>query len=458
MKVHANERTLSFSLFFIFLILLLSIIPTYRYIYHAAWPSEENSYYHIRMAEYVLTNGIPFTDPAVISQTLYFFDPFDILLGLFSTIIGTHLASLFLPFILGIITLYFLYTLISSLFSSSKTSLISGIFLITCPLVLTLFSQATELGFIACLFSIGIYIILKTEKPILAYIPFILLSFYDIFHSIIIIGFLICFCYHKKKHVLVLTGIITGISIVLFFYRHESMHVQIPMLLPIIQQLLSDLGGNYGFSIFAIFLTILGISTDYFARKHVGLIILIIGFSMFISPIYLLYLIPYITISSTRGFFSLLQREWKLQYLQNIVLFLLVLGIIFSTTSTISRIATRGPSPEIIQGLTWLEENSFDNSIIFTDKQQGFIVEYITHRRVMFDKNTPLESIPNDVYSLLLTKNTEEALIILEKYQIDYIILFSETPHPSLLLVLKSTENFKKVFENNDISIWSVYY
>ncbi len=459
MKVHANEQTLGFTLFMIFSILLLSIVPLYRLIYHGGWPSEENSYYHMRMAEYFLTPSILSRDPGVVSETLYSFNSYDLLLGLFSTIFNSNLAALLLPLLLGIVTLYFTYTLIAPYFSSSKKHLLAGIFLVTCPLCLTIFSQATEVGFIACILSISMYIILKTEKYALAYILLPLLRFYGIFHSIIIIGFLFSFCYHKKKQVWILTGIISILSILLFFYRQEVILIQLPALLLVVEQILSDFGGNYGFSIFAILLTVLGISEQkIISRTHIVFVALIILVSIYISPLYYFYLIPYLAVYATSGFFSLLQREWKLHYLQNIALFLLILGILFSATSTISRNATRGPSPAVIQGLVWLEENSFENSIIFTDKQQGFFAEQISKRRVMFDKNTPLEAIPKDVYSLFRQKNTEETLHILEEHQIDYIILFPETPHPQLLLILKSTENFKKVFENSDISIWSVQY
>ncbi len=456
MKAHATEKKLSVILLFTLAFLLLSIVPLYRLFFYEGFAPGYTYYYHMRIGSYMLNHGIPPLDPAVTSITSYYFDWFDLITGITQIFHETY-GVLFLPFILGIMTLFFFTSLLAQHTYSSRYILLAGIFFISCPLCLTIFTEPSSLGFIAFLLAGGMYFFFKKNNwHYLAYFFFPLLSVYTLFHSIIIIGFLFCFGYKQKKEVWILSSIISIISIALFFYRGQVIQIQIPALLILIQQLFSDVGGTLGLSIFGILLAVQGITACQTPKKYIFLGTGILFFSFIISPFYLLYLLPLLAKAMTDGFFSLLERKWSLQYLQNITLFLLMLGILFSTTSAISRIAISGPSLQTIHALEWLEKNSYSNAIILTDKQRGFMVEYLTHRRVIADKHTLFENIPPEIYDMYLIKNSEEILLRLEKYQIDYLIFFSNTADDPAFL--KTRENFKKILETNDIRIWSVYY
>lgn len=454
MKVHVSEKKISYTLLFILAFLLLAIVPLYRLFFHEGLASGDTSFYHKRMGAYILSHGIPSHDPAVTSATLYYFDTFDILIGIMQAVHETY-GILFASLFLGMLTLFFFISLLSQHFSP-RYVLLTGIFFVSCPLFLRIFTEQTSLCLITFLLAAGIYFFKKKNRwHYLAYVFFPFLSFYTLFHSIIAIGYLFCFGYHKKKEVWILTGIIGILSLAVFFSRGQTIQIHMPAFLLLIQQLFSDAGGRFGLSIFGILLAIQGIAVQHIEKKYIALGIAIILFSFFISPLYLLYILPLLAKMMTDGFFSLLERRWSLSYLQNVALFLLLIGVLFSTTSTISRIATAEPSLQTIHALEWLEKNSYSNAIVLTDKQHGFLVEYLTQRRVIADTHTPPENIPQDIYDIYSMKNADDALALLESYQVDYLIFFSEQNEP---LFLKNRENFKKIIETDDIQIWSVYY
>ncbi|MEK6921107.1 MAG: hypothetical protein AABX82_04440, partial [Nanoarchaeota archaeon] len=144
--------------------------------------------------------------------------------------------------------------------------------------------------------------------------------------------------------------------------------------------------------------------------------------------------------------------------------------IIFSGTSVMSRNATAAPSSEEVSALLWLHDNSYENAIILTAEKYAALTATVTERRVLVDRKSamnPLYSdVVRDIENLYMTRKIDVANALLEKYQIDYIVVFSEmkegliwnSEHEGLLFVLENGENFKKVFENNKIIIWSVYY
>ncbi len=112
-----KQQQYSTSLLFLFSILILSIIPVYRTLFYNGLPPGETVYSHMYLGNYILEQGVPSLDPTVALSRPYFFDLFDLLLGIFGSIIGMNLAALALPFLLGLVTLFFCYRLFILVFS-----------------------------------------------------------------------------------------------------------------------------------------------------------------------------------------------------------------------------------------------------------------------------------------------------------------------------------------------------
>ena len=472
-----KEQKKSWRLFFLFSILVLSILPLYRYQNYGGWPIGELVYDHTRFGKAFINLEILDSDPGVVASVSYLFDPFDLLIGVFGMLFGIRFAALLLPSLLGIITLILLYRILGQFLPSPRYHLLAGLFVLTNPVFLAVFSEATNLTFISTVVISGIYFFLRKDRLWkLSFLFFAALFFYPLFHALLVIPLLLLVStgYEKKRNAFMLSlFLIVGIIISLFI-KNNFFYISNPPLLLFIQQLFSDLGGKFGFSIFGMFLSLLGafylIEQKKITHSLIFIIALILLFIIFISPIYGIYFLPLMSIAATYGFFSLLKREWKLRSLQNITLFLLILGIIFSGTSVISRNATAAPSSEEISALLWLHDNSYENAIILTAEKYAAITATVTERRVLVDRKSsanPLyDDLIQDIEKLYMTRKIDVVSVILEKYQIDYIVVFHDmkeglvwnSDHEGLLFVLENGENFKKVFENNKVTIWSVYY
>jgi hypothetical protein len=472
-----KEQKLSWRLFLLFSVLVLSILPLYRYQNYGGWPIGELVYDHTRLGKAFFALEIPHTDPGVVASVSYLFDPFDLLIGAFGALFGLRFAALLLPSLLGIITLILLYKIVSQFLPSPQYHLLAGLFVLTNPVFLAVFSEATNLTVIATALTSGAYFFLRKDHLWkLSFLFFGLLFFYPLFHALLAIPLLLMLstAREKKKHAFILSLFLIAGIIISLFMKNNFFYISTPSLLSFIQQLFSDLGGKFGFSVFGMFLSLLGvfylIEQKKITYSVIFSIIITLFFVTFISPVYSIYFLPLMSIAATYGFFNLLNREWKLQPLQNMTLFLLILGVVFSGTSVISRNATASPSSEEISALLWLQDNSYENAIILTSEKYAALTATVTERRVLLDRRSSMDprysDLTTDVENLYRTRKIDVATALLEKYQIDYIIVFSEmkqgltwnSENEGLLFVLENGENFKKVFENNKVIIWSVYY
>lgn len=477
LRLLPKETSRSFILFFLFSLLTLSIIPIYRVQHFESWPPGELVYSHMRMGQYILAHGFPVQNPSLLLKVPFHFDPFDLVLGLTGTLLSVKIAALLLPPLLGLFTLFFLYNILGFFFPQPKLQLLAGLFCLANPVFLTLFTEATNLTFIAfCLAAGSYFFIQKDRSQYAALIFFGMIPFYGPTHLLltILLIFTLGQLFMKAKYGNFLSFLFFIILIIQLFLSSLKFQIDFPFSLTLLQQLLSDFGGKFGISVFALFIGIFGVYTFWRDRKiqvcSFLFIFAVLFFTLFSASYYLLYFIIPLSVLATTGFFSLLRRQWKMENLRNLTIFLLVLGIIFSTTSTISRTASLDPTPEMMNALLWLKENSYENAIILTSEKYANTVTYATERRVIYDKIAAAapenELIVEEIQRLFHTRDIDDALSLFEHYQIDYVVVFSDmrsgliwdNNDDGLLFVLKNGKNFKKVFENNNVAIWSVEY
>ncbi len=474
-----KETSYSFVLFFLFSFLTLSIIPLYRVQHFESWPPGDLVYSHMRMGQYIFSNGFPEQNPSLLLEVPFHFDPFDLVIGLFGTLFSYKIAALFLPALLGLLTLFFLYKLLGLFFPHPKQHLLAGLFCLTNPVFLTLFTEATNLTSIAfCLAAGSYFFIQKDRSQYLAPLFFGMILFYGSAHILltIILIFSLGKMTSKLKYGNLLSLLFLLCLIVQFFFSSLKLQILFPALITLFQQLFSDFGGKFGISVFALFISVFGVYAFWTERKtRIPLslfffILTALFFTLFSAAYYSLYLILPLSFFATTGFFSLLRRQWKMENLRSLTVFLIVLGIIFSATSTISRTASLDPTPEMMDALLWLKENSYENAIILTSEKYANMVSSTTERRVIYDRIAAAapenELIVEEVQRLFHTRDIDEALSLFEHYQIDYVIVFTDmssglvwgSNEEGLLFVLQNGKNFKKVFENNNVAIWSVEY
>ena len=474
MKAHANngqdtknkQKIIGWTLLMLFSILLLSIVPFFRFLNNDGWPTGDETYYHMKMGEDLLDNII--SERSLNSLNL--FDPFHIVIGLSGKIVGIKNTALFLPLIFGLITIALIFNILSIIFQSPKQRLLAAIFIATSPIFLTTFSQMITITWISLIMSSGIYFFIRHDKyQWLAFIILPLLYFYNILHIIITI-LVIIFIGHKlnkKNQSTILCGILSILLLISLISKDILFHIRLLNILEIIEIMFADVGGQLGFSLFGIILAIVGIQYLWREKKikifSASMFIFLTIITIFSSQVYAIYLNIFISITAAIGFLKLTKREWRIISLRNITLFLLILGVVYSGTAIVAKNATAMPDSETMYALTWLEQKSEPDSIILSQQIYSNIIQEATKRRVITnDKKLP--KISNDIEKLYQTRRIDVAVSLIEKYDIDYIVIFEEMKRglvwnkedQGLLFLLESRENFKKVFENNKVTVWEI--
>lgn len=484
-SLQKKQQLYSALLLFLFSTLILSIIPLYRIFYYQALPPGETVYSHLFLGRYIFENGIPVFDPHISINQPYSLDLFDLLLGFVGKCIGMYPAALLFPFALGLLTVFFCYRLFLLVFSP-KQALLGGIFLVSSPIFLTLFSQATNITLLLPILCAGFFFFFqKNWTKYLSFFFFGLLIFSEPIHILLTILLLFCFLPKDSKYFNKNPALITNrkyffllflflflILLGTFSSRTFSIVVHTPDFFSKIQNFFSDFGGDFGFSIFT-FILVLASITTMIQRKILTplfcfFFLTIFSLLFFVSSLYIFYLLPFFAFGALVGFEKIIRHQWKLEYLSQITLFLFILGIIFSTTSTISRIAKEEPTPEVLSAFSWLAEHSYEDSVVYTSASVSSWVTYISQRKVLIDKKltrTNNAALLSDNQKIISARHINETISLLEKYDVDYIAVVSDIHHDywnmnngNLLFLLQNSAYFKLVFQNDRVKIWNVTY
>ena len=95
-------------------------------------------------------------------------------------------------------------------------------------------------------------------------------------------------------------------------------------------------------------------------------------------------------------------------------------------------------------------------------------IEYFAHRAVVmnpgFEYRADAKERYNDSLSLLITRDYEHAMEIIDRYSISYILIdpkmqpfmYSDNNIAGLPFLLESIESFKNVYNYADIQLWKV--
>jgi len=233
--------------------------------------------------------------------------------------------------------------------------------------------------------------------------------------------------------------------------------------------LLSDLGSFAGLSLFTIILTIIGLIATWEYKKklwpiYLSILILLVSLAHFsYSNIYLKVVI---TVFTGIGFYKLISMEWKLKFIRDLSIFIVILGLIFSTTSYTSRLVNSLPDKNIKEGLQFLGVYSDPEEIVLSHYSRGFWIEYYSNRASPIDLFFTYAPSPNerytDINAVFYGVNLEDTKALLNKYNITYIYVDNEMKKglvwdkekQGLLFLFRNNETFKNIYDKDGIEIW----
>ncbi len=280
----------------------------------------------------------------------------------------------------------------------------------------------------------------------------------DVFFFIITILLMAMYFHHEKKEFNERPGkkrslIIIMSAIILVFLLHVI--VNDPTFISTASQkegsyqMISDFGSRGGVSFFIVLLAVVGGAV---AWKESSL-----SFLYFLIPVVLpayltnnrggLFFVSIMIIFfASTGFIELFKWRWNFAVLKKFVLWLLLLGILFSMTTFLVRFAQTGPNSEEKETLLWISDHTNNDEVVLTTKQNEYFVRYFARRKVVSKEDILSTTYIHELFPLLDKNNV--SIIYITKDMKDSL------PAEQGLRFLLTNERFKLAYSSKDTEVW----
>ncbi len=440
----------------------------------------EESYTHLNTIQSVEEGGISLSNISFVQM---------LILPL-AKIIPLHLLFFISP-ILGLLSIILFLRLTRKAGFDNLISTYWGVLLILSPAFIFTFTTLSTYAF-SMLFALLGLTALRTRKKYLQWlsVPFFMsAAATEVLFGVLIILLLTSFIalrkegsdeiYHLKllqnlkekstrfratKITLIVSIIALGVSLfatgITFIAFKSSTH-------NIWRDIISDFGAKGGISIFVLILSITGLFFAYKRRQvlYASLVILIPAYFWNTHTIFFLT-IP-LTYAAALGLARITNRKWQLTDLKTITLFLLALGIVFSTLTFTERLAEYSPSAEMNNALIWLKENAPEDTSVLTLREDGQFTEFISGMKVFdhtqFTTDTidpaqldPTIHVPSS--PIFTIAYTQVLFPIFDQENIEYVYITPKikgilAEDQGIRFVLRN-ENFKMIYASEGHEIW----
>jgi len=459
-----NENNLLFYTVVLSLV-LFSIIPSLRILFHDSIMVGDISYYHIRIADYLRSNQIPDKDP--LTGSPYTLNPYHLLLAKTSLLFGLYWSSILIPFFLGMSSSILLYLILKKLGINKFTRFLIITIFIFSPLSLYTFSTSNAYALPLTLFMAGFYFFIQEKKHYmpLSVIFFSSLSFFDfeiiLFSSLIIISYL----FYKRDFVL--KSVLSLLFIIIIAAINKKFEIsQLNISSLSLTNIVSDLGAYYGFGVFNIFLAFIGLYIVWRMKKYILpylLLLFIVVLSLYFNPL-VLYLNLIFAILSGYSLTAFVVLNWRLQPIKFLTILIIACGLLFSAVSYLNRISNELPDKDIVKAMEWLKDNSQDNKIVFSSGKNTDWINTIANRQTVIIHQNKNRSLIEQANELFQSRNLEKTKGIMKGCNISYILITKEMRNggvwvkedQGLLFLFRNKREFRQVYYNQGAEIWDV--
>ncbi|MBW3013413.1 hypothetical protein KY340_04390 [Candidatus Woesearchaeota archaeon] len=327
------------------------------------------------------------------------------------------------------------------------------------------------------LIALGFFVFtIKNEKynvifKILAIIVFASTCYFGL-HSLLVAAFLLIYHYNKRASKLqkllckILVLFVLGFN-VLFYFILKSSHLYFgtsstfDVAQPLFQAMISDFGSVIGIGITIWLLAAIGFILSWKYKFKFILLYFTMFALIFLSTRYLffvMYLNVIVVFFAAHAFKKILDREWDLEFIKNLVIIVLICSFLFSAVSFANRIAEAPPDGSILRSLR--ELGTYEKGIVLTYPEKAWWIEYYSKQPVfssILDKDRT--AIANEI---LQSKSIELTEDLIEQHSIRYIWIDSEmtdgqvwsSREQGLLWLLPNQDKFKNLYNIDHVEIW----
>ncbi len=465
-----NEKT---ALVFVIVLaaIVLSMPLLFRAIHKESSLPGKEPYYHSRVVEAISNDEGPGKDPLLVDERRpLLISPYHYMVSYLSRGIDEAYVVRFLPILLGILSAVLFFLMLRKHGVSYDLSLISVIVLISSPNFIYAYTLSTPLCLILFINLLAFFLLSSKSKYLSAVsiLLFLTIPFFGVLDTVITLVLILIYAVLFKEKRLYAFVIIPACALLLTFVPQSGLFSAVNN--PLINhnffgRVVLELGSEYGFGFFVLLLAIIGFLTSLkLSKKYLLFNILFAGlivFSIFFNHAFF-YLNFAMALLVAFAFDKFLKMKWQISIIRDMTLFVVILGVLFSTVSFISRSAVSGPDENVIVSLAYLEQKQGN---VLSHYSYGFWIESFAQKPVLMDslfKGYDYKKRAFDSNSIYYSRNLENTKNILNKYEIRYIWIHKdmknglvwENENQGLLFLLKNSVDFQKVYNNTEVEIW----
>lgn len=456
---------------FVFLIVLsmivLSMSHVIRYFYYDNLLIGEDSYYNLRLSNFVHEhNELP-----IYNELSYGGRPIVNEMGWITLLsINPGFLSRFLPFLLGVLSAVLFFLIARKI--NSRISFLSSVLFVISPGFMYLFSVSTKYTGAVFLGLLSFYLILSGFY-LFGVLFLSLTSIFSFWGGVISLSLFVILSFkngYRKRWFLI--AIILSLAFMVlqysrllsldfpefsFFYLRENVSF--------LQTLVSDFGGLYGVGFATLILSLIGIYSLW-KKKYAYIFIYAVALALLLLNAYLsfisFYLAIFLALLGGYGLIIILDSKWESPFIKKVTIFIIILGLLFSSVSYIDRLSSLQPRKEVYDAIYYLQRKPGED-IVFSDYKRGLWINYGEKKNFM-DSNffyaPDVKKRFEDSNTLLHTQDINAAVEILNRNDINYIWIDKWMKEDlwrgdeELLFLLKYSKRFKIVFDNGFVEIW----
>ncbi|MFA6088865.1 MAG: hypothetical protein WC755_03300 [Candidatus Woesearchaeota archaeon] len=477
-----DKRDLGFFFFLLFLLLVLLCLPSIlRYDENEKFIlGSSESYYHLRISEYVFLNGV-YPDYDWLSfegRSFHFVSFYEFLLSFISKVFGIPLfyLVLFMPVFFGVISFLLLYYVFIKLEIDKLFRRIFFLLLITSPLFLYLFSVSNYFYVPFFLLSLcAAFFVSRTKYFGVFSVFFVLIMPFFGYVAVILCILLLLLFYMMVKgwKVLTLCGYLL-LSLIFFktdiFFKFTFRSY---MDFSHFHFLITDFGFISGFSIFCLILCIIGYISQfkkehYYFYEHLFFILFTIVTLLlfyFIDEQVLFFANFVVIYYATYGLIYILKFRYESKFIRPIMIIILLSGLLFTPISYTQQISKFYPDKETVLALEYLGNLSDQSSTVFSREENGVLINSIAKLPNVIDELSVFEisyyQRSEEIQDIYYTRNISFVDDFFEKYNIGYVIIDKNMrddvwihDNQGFLFLLKTSERFEKIYNTTNIVIY----
>ncbi|MBN2052264.1 glycosyltransferase family 39 protein [Candidatus Woesearchaeota archaeon] len=455
MKITREHWILALIFFLVIAARLFFTLPEKGFDYEA--------YDSLRQAEHIRMTGLPlYQDSLSYSGRAYLFPPlFYYLLAGFSFIIPLELAAKLLPTIAFAFLVPVIYLIAKHLTKNKTAALIAAFFSGTVPIVYSTLNQSSVYSVILLLTFLLSYAFMRVDEKGFAAMCIVLTILALLTNTAVFLLLLSLLVYClivklekqelSKKEVeitLFLFFLALWFNLLLFkraFFIHGISFIWQNLPSPLLSSYfrsISFLGVIYAVGVIPLLLGVYAVYHAFFKTKNQNAT-LYISFAVVSFIMLWLKLIPLkiglllLSISliilasySIKIIIVSISKTKVPKMITGLIITLLLLFAITTLTplsAVTKNLKINTPTQQDIQALQWLRNNSDQNSIVLGTAEEGFLISYEAQRKNVADQNflfiPNINQRYNDINHLYNLRLKSEAILLLNEYDVDYILL-----------------------------------